>query len=264
MGHERCGTTVGAGLLAEQLTRCEAVLYDFDGPVTRLFHGYPTLVAAKEVKEIVRAWLGGPLPAVMEESEDPHGVLLQVRSLRLGVGLLEKHPDSFLRRLDAVIEAHELIAARTAEPTPGFADLFAGLAEKSVRQAIVTNNAPKAVLQYLVRQWLLGGVHSIHGRLPNEPLLMKPHPRSLLSALSSLDLPAEACLFIGDQPSDLAAAGAAGVPFVGFAHNDAKFLRLRNAGADVIVRSMGEISDVLRLARRPGQPVRADAVHRRR
>jgi phosphoglycolate phosphatase-like HAD superfamily hydrolase len=54
-------------------------------------------------------------------------------------------------------------------------------------------------------------------------------------------------LMIGDAPTDLLAAQAAGVPFLGYARNERKDRLLRDAGATVIVDSL---EPVLRLVRR--------------
>lgn len=54
-------------------------------------------------------------------------------------------------------------------------------------------------------------------------------------------------LMIGDTPSDLLAARAAGVPFLGYARTERKGELLRDAGATVVVDSL---EPVLRLVRR--------------
>ena len=51
---------------------------------------------------------------------------------------------------------------------------------------------------------------------------------------------------IGDAPSDLQAAQQAGVPFLGYARNEAKQKLLQEAGAEVIVRSLESVLRVLR------------------
>jgi phosphoglycolate phosphatase-like HAD superfamily hydrolase len=51
---------------------------------------------------------------------------------------------------------------------------------------------------------------------------------------------------IGDTATDLLAAQRAGVSFLGYARNENKERILKGAGAEVVVRSMKQVLDVLR------------------
>lgn len=55
-----------------------------------------------------------------------------------------------------------------------------------------------------------------------------------------------AALMIGDTPSDLLAARAAGVPFLGYARNERKAKLLRDEGAETIVNSLQPVLELLR------------------
>jgi pyrophosphatase PpaX len=74
----------------------------------------------------------------------------------------------------------------------------------------------------------------------------KPDPEPVLKALELLGSEPETAAYVGDSPYDVGAGKAAGVFTVGVSwgkiHPDE---RLREAGADVVVHSPGELLDVL-------------------
>ena len=84
------------------------------------------------------------------------------------------------------------------------------------------------------------------GRDPRQPSLLKPSPDSIIRALAHLDLPPAHAVFVGDSTSDVDAGHAAGLPVVGYANKPGKDQRLRAAGADAIITSIGELVATLR------------------
>ncbi|MFJ2116576.1 HAD family hydrolase, partial [Streptomyces sp. NPDC087850] len=192
----------------ELLSAARCVLFDFDGPVARLYAGHP----AAEVADRLRSRLGpqpgrGPgagLSAGMVSTRDPF-VLLR--------GFAE---------LEAALTAEELTAARSAKPTLGAAPLIRRLVALDRRLAVTTNNSAEAARRYLEDRGLIRcfGRH-IYGRTADVTLL-KPHPDSLLRALDGLGASASEALMIGDGASDAKAAAHAGVAFLGYARNGRK------------------------------------------
>ncbi|BDD73700.1 hypothetical protein JCM4020_43200 [Streptomyces coelicolor] len=61
-------------------------------------------------------------------------------------------------------------------------------------------------------------------------------------------------LMVGDSASDVTAARRAGVPFLGYGHNERKTKLLKQAGADTVVDSL---EPVLRLLWENGTPAPA-------
>jgi phosphoglycolate phosphatase-like HAD superfamily hydrolase len=53
-------------------------------------------------------------------------------------------------------------------------------------------------------------------------------------------------LMIGDTPTDFHAAQRADVPFLGYARNAEKEKELRSAGAEVVVRSLESVLQIIR------------------
>ncbi|MEU5649988.1 HAD-IA family hydrolase [Streptomyces pseudogriseolus] len=219
------------------------VLWDFDGPVCRLFAGHSAERVARDLVE----WLEGQgLHGLLAESEreslDPHAVLRAVD---------RRHPGSDLvTELEERLTQEELKAAASARPTPYADPLVRTWTAVGARLAITTNNSPQMVKEYLTSRGLLECfAPHVYGRT-QELRHLKPHPHCVHRALNATGAAPSTALMIGDTPSDYQAARAAGVPFLGYARNERKNKVLRDAGAETIVDSL---EPVLKLVRESGQ-----------
>lgn len=215
------GTTESLqGLIAQ--TRY--VLFDFDGPICRLFAGHSAQdIARAQVEWLKDRGLSGLLTDSERNHPDPHGVLSEVA---------RRHPNSDLvTELEERLTQKELEAVPTAWPTE-FADpLIRTWVAVGVRLAIVTNNSVRTVTAYLESRGLLECFAPyIYGRSQQLELL-KPHPYTLRRALSALGAAPDTALMIGDAPSDCEAARSAGVSFLGYARNNGVAQKLVKAGA---------------------------------
>ncbi|MFD7302976.1 MULTISPECIES: HAD family hydrolase [Streptomyces] len=225
--------------LRELVTRAEVVLWDFDGPICRLFAGHP----APRVAGSLVDWLAGRgLRALLTEAErhtaDPQEVLRAVDRARPGPGVvaaLEEH-----------LTQEELRATATAMPTAWADPLIRTWTAVGARLAVTSDNSPRVIGAYLAGRDLAGcfGPH-IHGR-DAAPHRLEPDPCHLHRALASLTAAPSAALFIGDTPTDHEAARRAGVPFLGYARNDRKARLLREAGASDVIGSLEPVLRVLR------------------
>ncbi|MFF0085600.1 HAD family hydrolase [Streptomyces canus] len=221
------GLSQARHLLAE--ARC--VLFDFDGPICRLFPNGSSKQVADELRELIdEADVGSVLTDGEKEDKDPHMVLRAVHRARR-----DRDVTRLLADLEAKLEAGELEAARTAWPTPNADTVVRLLAKRRVALAVVTNNSPLAAEAYLERRGLLRHFTTIQGRT-SDPGRMKPDPDVLDRALSYLRHPEDAVM-IGDTGTDVEAAEKAGVPFIGYGRNPDKRARLRDAGAEVVLGS---------------------------
>ncbi len=206
------------------------VLWDFDGPICRLFAGHTAEGVAADLVD----WLGsrglrGLLTETERESPDPHAVLRAVD---------RRHPRSDLvEELEERLTQEELRAAASAMPTAYADPLIRTWTAVGVRLAVATNNSPRVVRAYLAGRGLLPCfTPHIYGRT-QELRLLKPDPHTLVRALSAMGAEPTASLFIGDSSSDCEAARRARVPFLGYARNERKSKLLREAGADAVVDS---------------------------
>ncbi|KUM72254.1 hydrolase [Streptomyces curacoi] len=223
------------------------VLFDFDGPVCRLFPRDSSRPLADELRRLVTAFgLDDVLTGDERTGKDPHLVLRAVHRAAARSAVRRRFADVDFARLVGVLEATvtegELAAVRVAWPTPD-ADAFIGsLADRGLSLAVVTNNSPRAVERYLGERGLEGRFKAIHGRTA-DPGLMKPHPDVVRRALAGLGLPPQDAVMIGDTPTDLEAALEAGVGFIGYGRNEAKRKLLRDAGAKVVLGAYAPLTE---------------------
>jgi phosphoglycolate phosphatase len=136
----------------------------------------------------------------------------------------------------------ELKAVESALPTPGAAESLSACQRSGKLVAIVSNNYAEAVARYLNRTGLADRVAHIEGRDPSDPALMKPSPHLIENATKALGVRAAACVFIGDQTSDMKAGRTAGTPTIGYANKPGKADALALAGANAVVATMTELA----------------------
>lgn len=219
--------------MRELIDSASAVLFDFDGPVCDLFHGHPALFIAARFRELSRDAGDGSTPGWMPDTDDPYRILLAAARQPSSNGLLPL--------LEDTLTQEELRAAPDAYPTAYADRLIQALRADGRRLAIATNNSQSAVERYLGSRRLEGHFAGhIHGRTPKN-LRLKPDPDCLRRALDSTGTRARDALMIGDAVRDFAAARAAGVPFLGYAHSPEKAAALRAAGVPDLVGSLADV-----------------------
>ncbi|MEU1120838.1 MULTISPECIES: HAD family phosphatase [unclassified Streptomyces] len=224
------GRRSGHSALTALLSGAHALLLDFDGPITRFFEGYDTAVIAEEIKELL-AEHGVPLPDTVLASTDPHALLQLLRSevfteRRPGLG-----QQKTLELAEGIVTDHEYRVVGGAPLDTHVKGLLELLARRGKRLVVVSNNAEGPVRAYLERHGLRGMFDAVFGRDPVELRHMKPHPDCVRRALHHLVADPKDCLLVGDQLTDLAAARAAGVPFLGYARTAQVAARMRDNGA---------------------------------
>ncbi|MFI7403722.1 HAD family hydrolase [Streptomyces sp. NPDC049541] len=248
-------------------TRC--VLFDFDGPVCRLFPEGSSIVLADRLRALVADFgLTHLLTGEELNHKDPHLVLRAIHGARWkadpgALGVTDEDLAAVVDTLERCVTVGEMEAAWSAWPTPDADSFVRRLVGAGLRLAIVTNNSPLAADLYLRSRGLREHFTVIHGRTA-DPDLMKPHPDVLLRALRSLDLPPEAAVMIGDTPADVEAAARADVRFIGYGRNEAKRARLRQAGTEVVLEAYAPLSGELweRGAHEPGVGAVGEAARR--
>lgn len=225
--------------LRELIKRARVVLWDFDGPICRLFAGHKAEHVAGDLVEWLEGrGLHGLLTETERESLDPHIVLRAVD---------RRHPGSDLvAELEERLTQEELRAASSAMPTAYADPVIRTWTAVGSRLAIATNNSPRVVRSYLDTRGLTECfAPHIYGRTQDLHRL-KPDPHCLNRALSAMGAAPTAALMIGDSPSDLDAAVRADVPFLGYARNEQKAKLLRAAGAEHVVGSLEPLLGLLR------------------
>ncbi|MFI7217883.1 HAD family hydrolase [Micromonospora maritima] len=221
--------------LGRLLSKVGAVLLDFDGPVCSIFAGYPAPQVAAELVDVLRR-RGVDVPPDLASEPDPLEVLRRTAAL----GDWE-----ITRAVEDALCAAERRAVESAAPTPYGREVIVAARQAGMLVAAVSNNSDGAVIAYLTAHRLATYVSPVVGRAYAEPARMKPNPEPILKAVHALgELPGR-CLLIGDSLSDIEGAKAARVGVIGYANRPEKVAAFRNAGADAVITSMGELADVM-------------------
>ncbi|MET7735748.1 HAD family hydrolase [Streptomyces sp. NPDC005402] len=230
--------TAETARLASLVASARYVLWDLDGPICQLFAGYPAhLIASELVAKVDQLGMGGLLTEQERSSHDPQDALRGVHERRPGSDLVLELEEWLTRR--------ELKAVPKALPTPHTDPLIRTWWSYGVRFAITTNNSATAAAAYVESRGLSNCFPHVYGRTPNLDL-MKPNPHCLEEAIKAMGAEPSGTLMIGDAATDLVAARQAGVAFLGYARNgEDKERILTEAGAEVVVRSMKQVLDVL-------------------
>lgn len=225
--------------LRDAVVRARFVLFDFDGPVCRLFAGHSAERVARDLVEWLELQgMRGLLTPEERVHPDPMVVLHAVNRRR---------PQSDLvTELEARFTQQELKAVASAWPTAYADPVIRTWSAVGARLAITTNNSPLTASRYLESRGLTDCfAPNVYGRTEDLHHL-KPDPHCLNRALNALGAAPSAALMIGDASSDLRAAQRAGVPFLGYARNERKEKMLRDAGAEHVVTSLETVLRILR------------------
>ncbi|MEU1050015.1 HAD family hydrolase [Streptomyces sp. NPDC005897] len=223
--------------LRDLVVGTRVVLWDFDGPLCRLFAGYSADRVTGELLDWMET-LG--LEELLTQEERAHPDL----QVLLGAVNRWRHRSDLVASFEERLTREELRAVPTAWPTPYADPLIRTWSALGVRLAITTNNSPRAVSEYLATRGLLDCfAPHLYGRTQDLHLL-KPDPYCLDRALDAMGVAPGQALMVGDSAADLTAARRAGVTFLGYGHNERKQKILKQAGAKTVVHSL---EPVLRL-----------------
>lgn len=147
-------------------------------------------------------------------------------------------------------EFHSLYEQRMLRETVLFAHVLQLLAEleaRGLRWGIVTNKAMRFAepLTTALGLWPRAGVMVAGDTTPHT----KPHPAPLVEAARQLAVPAQCCVYVGDDLRDMRAARAAGMGAVAAAWG---YLGAGGApnqwAADAVIDTPGELLQILKLA----------------
>jgi HAD superfamily hydrolase (TIGR01509 family) len=113
--------------------------------------------------------------------------------------------------------------------------------EKDRPVGIISNNSKAAVETYIDAHDIRPLVTEVSARMSFNPMLLKPNPYLLYKALGAVGVKAYRAVFVGDSPTDIVAASAAGITPIGYANKPGKFDELLSAGAPLIVDSLARL-----------------------
>lgn len=213
--------------------RPETVVFDLDG----------TLVdSAADIRNALSLALASDgLPAIEVEAvrlmigRGPE-VLLQRALTHLG----ESAGAGRVARLTAAFRQHYTEQGHgLSRLLPGAANCLADLGQQGIRAAVCSNKPTPNCLQVLEQLGIAHRFAAIQGSGDGLPL--KPDPAPLNAIINRLGASAEATLYVGDSPTDVATARAAAVPVAivkgGYAAGPAETM-----AADWTITSLAELS----------------------
>jgi phosphoglycolate phosphatase-like HAD superfamily hydrolase len=151
----------------------------------------------------------------------------------------------FTRFADALGALHVRRAAELRErghALPGAAAVLAALAERGVRQSVVTGNVRAAAEVKLAVFGLDAYMRLDEGAYGEDG---EGRPELLMAALKRAAVPPQAAVFLGDTPADVEGGLEAGVRVVAVASGKTSESELRSAGADVVLAGLSDTARVL-------------------
>ncbi|MFD9909036.1 SAV_2336 N-terminal domain-related protein [Streptomyces sp. NPDC059063] len=228
------------------LARADAVIFGFDGTLTRLYAPGKARDAALRLLSLVvqerdpEDALGGrPVPRAGGTSEFVHP--LDVLRAFADEGSLTVGLHDQLDR----IERQAVYGARPTAHSDTVVRLLRGRPRRR-RLAVVTDTALRAVATYVTTHGLDIPADHIHCRTADGLAHLLPDPEPLRRILRRLDTTAERSVMIGSTVAEATAARALDLPFIGYAPDDRARERLTAAGARHTVSSLARIADAVR------------------
>jgi HAD superfamily hydrolase (TIGR01509 family) len=122
----------------------------------------------------------------------------------------------------------------------GVAEIMELFTSKGIRMCIASSSSTQ-IIKHVVDHLGIAQRLEFYHSAEFEPY-GKPHPAVFHSTLKKLDVPGESCLVFEDSPRGVVAAKAAGIPCVGVPDHGTDPDSLREAGADLVLRSLREFN----------------------
>jgi HAD superfamily hydrolase (TIGR01509 family) len=207
--------------------RARVVLLDLDKTLVNVEDHVDYCAALTEARRAV-----GPVPDV--PVPPTHWGTCALEAMRLLLALSGR-PDLWARA-SQTIERYELAGARRSRAMGGLGPFLEALGHRP--RAVVTLLGPRAAAAVLARH----GIRVDHLVARDPRRRIKPHPDQVVEALRLLGAQPWEAVMVGDSEWDLAAARAAGVPFVALSLGREG----HGFGEVTTVRDLGEAAALLR------------------
>lgn len=208
----------------------EAVLFDFDGTLVHIAIDFEAM--RNNAVAVVRSY-----------GEQPDAGLFTLEMVEaVRDRLARKDPalaQAFQEQALASIQEVELAATSKAQPLPGVVQTLSWLKEQGIAIGIVTRNCSRAVRTVAQRLAL-----TFDALLTRDDVKhVKPHPEHLLAALRCLGATPGNAIMVGDHPTDIAAAHAAGMTAI--AVTTTRSADAFDSKPEFIINEMSELTRVI-------------------
>jgi phosphoglycolate phosphatase len=150
------------------------------------------------------------------------------RLCQRAIGLTHAH---LVERLGEIARAvYRTRALRQTRPYPGVPELVARLRARGIRLGVLSNKPHDLTLKVVEAFWPNGCFDAVYGYV--EEQYRKPSPHYLRRICAELDVPAAETWLVGDTPTDVETARAAGAVSIGVSWGFRTRADLEAAGAD--------------------------------
>ena len=157
-------------------------------------------------------------------------------------------PDAWQEGLAAYLVEYERLHDAYARTFPHIEEALHLLRDRDTRLAVVTGKGPESAAITLRRLSLAPYFERVEVGSPEGPI----KPRGMRAVLADWDLPADACVYIGDTPYDMVAASEVGLRGLGAAWAGMATVSAINAPtAEAVFTS---VDDLLAWIERQGDP----------
>ena len=212
----------------------EAVIFDFEG--TLVDFQWKLAEAEGRLRDLL-ADLGFDL-ALFEGDN-----YAQMRTRALSLAGSDEFSREIDRRFALIYETYDADALTRWNLQPGARELLAGLANRGIKLAIVSNVGRKSLVRAVDRLGLTGIVSTVVTR--NDVSRAKPSGEGIWKALDELGVPAEDSLMVGDSLSDLMAARDAGVRVALLLGGESPAEKLIAAAPDHLLTTLAALAAIL-------------------
>ena len=173
--------------------------------------------------------------------------ILDLARSQIDEGLVDADYDDVKRRTFLALDALELEWITHSRMLPGadaiLSRLSGGEGNAPIILALLTNSG-RAATKYALER--LGfGKYFARSFTRDELPAMKPRPEGIAAALRALGLGRSDVLYVGDSPTDIMAAKAAGIPIASVGTGKHAVEALRELGPDYTLGSLSELEKLL-------------------
>ncbi len=201
--------------------RVEAVLFDFDGTLTR-----PDSLDFLSFRKSI----GCPADQFILEF------------------IQETLPEPEKRRALDRLDQFEFEAASRSEPNQGAEDLILYLRAQNIPLGIISRNSRRSIQRALQNFKQIEESHFEVSISRDDEVELKPSPEGVLLAAKKMDVRVDQMLLVGDFILDIAAGKRAGSPTV-LLTNGGSEAATHNSSPDYVIEQLSELKDMVRYLR---------------